>query len=164
MIEQPVLNLLKFQRFDLVNSVWDDFTAELTQVTANRGGTTAVDVGTLTAVMTVDVDPLQSGVLKPNQQVRLVLRDSGIALFTGSILDVDVQRIRDEAIQSDYLQATVTVVDAVAVLGSKTRYGAVVEGGVGFESWAQRIIRLAASSPSDVELPEDDSPITIYSI
>ena len=164
MIERPVADLLKFQRLDLATSLWEDFTGILTGVNVRRGGVSAVDVGTLDASLEVDEDPLQQGVLKPNQSVRLVMASTEVPVFTGTILDVDVQRVRDAAVQAERLVATVTCVDAVAVLGSRTRYGAVTSGGAGFESWANRIIRLAASSPTDVELPEDDSPIVIYSI
>lgn len=164
LIERPVLDLLVFQRLDLDSGLWEDFTGDLTSVSVGRGGRSGVDVGTLTAVLEVDEDPLQAGTLKPNQSARLVLADTEAPLFTGTILDVDVEKIRDLRIQGTYLEATVVVVDAVASLGSRTRYGAVTEGGVGFESWANRIIRLAESSPTPVEIPEDDDPIVVYSI
>lgn len=164
MSDQPVLNLLKFQRLNSATSVWDDFASSLLNVSVTRGGVTTVDVGTLTAVLEVDSDPLQSGLLVPNQPVRIIVTATSTPIFTGTILDVDVNRVRDTSTRSDYLEATVTAVDAVAALGSLTVDGAVNDDGSGFESWANRIIRLAASSPTDVEMPADDSPVVIYSI
>ena len=162
--EVPVLDLVVFQRLNLTTGLWDDFTGPLLFVGAHRGGQYGVDVGVVTATLEVDTDPLQDGTLKPNQTVRLILASTEALLFTGTILDVDVAKVRDTTVNEEHLEATVTAVDAVASLGSTTIYGAVTDGGAGFESWANRIIRLADSSPTDVELPEDDSPVVIYSI
>jgi hypothetical protein len=80
-------------------------------------------------------------------------------LYTGNIEDVQVDFSR----KGDTF-VTITAADAVKQHNNTQRYGAVVEGGVGYETWANRIRRLVASSTADVNPPgpESDQDREIY--
>lgn len=82
------------------------------------------------------------------------------SLFTGNLEDVQVDYDR-----KGNSFVAITAADAVKQHNNVQRYGAVVEGGVGYETWASRIRRLAESATADVNPPgtESDQDRTIYS-
>ncbi|MGG7466047.1 hypothetical protein [Plantibacter sp. YIM 135347] len=75
------------------------------------------------------------------------------ALFTGTILNLTQNDVLDKATGTTRTFSNISAVDNVAPLANTARYGAVVEGGAKFETWAARINRLAASSPVPVRRP-----------
>ena len=87
-----------------------------------------------------------------------------VTIFTGRIHDLNSAYLLDKSTGATTTTVTITASDAVASHANVTRYGAVTEGGVERETWAARIIRLAASSVTEIEPPADDSPIVRYAI
>ncbi len=154
-----------------IGGVWVPWLAKASSVEVNRGGkrngaTSTVDVGILTLVLVNAGDPLAGGQLTPNMPARLTLTTvtPALPIFTGNILDVDTAYALNKKTGKLSTYVTVTIVDAVAAHTNVTRYGAVTAGGAGYESWANRIIRLAASSTATINPPIDDNPIARYGI
>lgn len=87
-----------------------------------------------------------------------------VPVFTGRIVDVDVDYAMDKSTGSFTTFVTISAADSVRAHAATTRYGAVTSGGAGFESWANRIIRLSTSSTTAINPPADDSPIVRYGI
>lgn len=191
--EKALLNILALEVY---TGVWKPITADLRSVSIQRGGkrrgiTNTVEVGTLACSLVNTEDPLKGGTLKPNQAIRLKMRDTprghfepqppvggvpqpdrwvedpplvGTRIWSGLINDVDASYLLNKSTNKLTTIVSITAVDAVAAHASITRYGAVVEGGAGFETWAQRITRLASSAVTPVTVPVDDAPIVRYSI
>lgn len=85
-------------------------------------------------------------------------------VFTGRARGLRTEYELDKSTGSMDTFVTFSAVDAVSQHANTTRYGAVVEAGAGYETWAARIARLAGSSATPVELPTDDAPIVRYSL
>lgn len=167
--ESPVLNLLELDIWDAATGTWMPTLARAKSVGGQRGSTKAgasatVDVGTLTATF-VDVGDQLTATLKPNMRVRIGLPGPPfVAFYTARILDLDtVYRLNKRTAKTTTL-VTLVAVDAVSNHANITRYGAVTPGSVGYETWANRIIRLAESSATPINPPTDDNPIVRYAI
>lgn len=85
-------------------------------------------------------------------------------IFTGRIVDIDTRYQVDKSTGRKDTFVTISAADSVRDHANTTRYGAVTAGGVGYETWAQRIIRLSSSATTPVETPADDAPIQKYGI
>lgn len=99
--------------------------------------------------------------LRPNRPVRLVATDTRTPVWTGTTNDLDSRYVLDKDTGRKTTYVTLAAVDAVAPLVGTTRYGAVVEGGVGYERWSQRINRLASSAPAGVAVEEVDERLEV---
>lgn len=167
--EQPITNLLAFESYDAATATWIGWTGALRALGATRGGkragvTATVEVGILSAELVNAGDPLQDARLAPNVPVRIISTLNNEPIFTGKLVDLDVDYELDKSTGKTYSITKLAAADAVAAHNNTTRYGAVTDGGAGFESWANRIIRLAASSTTPINPPEDDDPIVRYAI
>lgn len=168
-LEQPVINLIDLETQDPITFDWVPWLGSASVASVQRGGSrsgsnTTVDVGTLIVTLVNTGDPLTDERLRPNLLVRLISVPGGEPIFTGRIVDLDtLYRLNKITGELDTF-VTLSAVDAVTAHVNTIRYGAVTPGGVGFESWAQRIIRLATSSVTAINPPEDDSPIVKYAI
>lgn len=87
----------------------------------------------------------------------------GAIIWTGVISDIETDYDIDKSGDS-VAYVHVSAVDAVSAHKANTRYGAVTDGGVGYERWAARINRLAASSTTPINPPGDDTPIVRYAV
>jgi hypothetical protein len=168
-IESPVITVLTFQSYDAGTASWVTWTGDLNGVGATRGGkpsgvTATVDVGILSATLVNAGDPITDSRLAPNVEVRLLSALSSEPVFTGRIIDLDVDYVLDKKTGVLTSYTTLVAGDAVVAHANTTRYGAVTAGGAGFESWANRVIRLATSSVTDINPPADDAPIVRYAI
>ena len=85
-------------------------------------------------------------------------------VFTGRVLDIITRFQIDKTTGEKTRFVTVTATDAVQSHSAKTRYGVLSDGDDGYESWASRIMRLAASSATEIQPPGDNSPIVRYSL
>jgi len=171
-LEKPVLNLLSFESWH-PGGWWVPWAGELRTLSASRGGkragaATTVEVGILTAeLLSANGEHAQDNRLAPNIKIRIVSLHpelGKIPIFTGAIADLDTAHNFNKTTGEMRSVTTVTAADAVATLNNITRYGAVTPGGGGRETWAARIIRLAASATTPINLPQDDSPIVRYAI
>lgn len=147
--------------------VWSTYLADATSVKITRGGrrsglATTMQVGTLDMTLVNAGDPADNPFVKPNSPIRVRAKGSDVPLFTGVILDVDMEEQLDKAknVLTDFI--TISAVDAVQVHANTNRYGAV--SGVGFEGWEARIARLAASSLAPINPPSVNEPIVKYSL
>jgi hypothetical protein len=168
-LEQPVVAFLVFETSDDDGDTWVEWTGALNTVESNRGGkrsgaSSTVEVGTLTATLINAGDPLDSEDLKPNVKVRLRHRVTDDTVYTGRIVDLSTAYQLDKQTGETTTLVTLVTADAVRSHSAVTRYGAVTDGGAGFETWALRMNRLAASAMTDVNPPADDSPIVRYAI
>lgn len=148
---------------------WTERTGALNNLSVQRGGgragaSSTVEVGTLSGDLINEGDPAEEPGWKPNLIVRLRHRTTGSTVFTGRVVDIFVSYKLDKQSGKSTTIVTFTAADSVRSHSAITRFGAVTDGGVGYESWAQRIIRLAASSATEVNPPADDSPIVRYAI
>lgn len=167
-VEQAVLNLLTFES-SKNGTTWVEWTGSLQSIDSNRGGkrsgaTSTVEVGTFNATLVNAGDPLTTNALKPNLRIRLRHRVSGDTVFTGRIVDLSSKYRVDKRTGKRTTLVTLTAADSVRSHSAVTRYGAVTAGGVGYETWAQRINRLVLSAQTSVNPPADDSPIVRYAI
>lgn len=167
--ERAVLDFLLFETSDDDGSTWVEWTGDLNSLDVSRGGersgaSSKVEVGTLSAVLINAGDPLAGGELKPNAVVRLRHRVTGDTVYTGRLVDLSTVYRLDKQTGKTTTVVSFTAADSVRSHQAITRYGAVTAGGVGYETWAQRIIRLSASAVTDVNPPADDSPIVRYAI
>ena len=167
-VEQAVLDLLIFES-SKDGTTWVEWTGPLRNIDSNRGGkrswaSSTVEVGTFTATLVNAGDPLTTNALKPNMRVRLRHRVTSESIFRGRIVDLATAYKLDKKSGKKTTFVTVIAADAVRAHGAVTRYGAVAAGGVGYETWAQRINRLVLSAQTDVNPPADDSPIVRYAI
>lgn len=166
--EQAILNLLVFESSaDGVD--WVEWTGSLRSVDANRGGkrsgaSTTVEVGTLAAVLVNAGDPMEGDDLKPNVRVRLRHRETDDTVFTGRIVDLSTTYKLNKSTGDTTTVVSLIAADSVRSHAAIKRNGAVTSGGVGYETWATRIIRLSTSALTDVNEPADDSPIVRYAI
>lgn len=166
--EGPVADLLVFEvSADGVS--WEEWSGPLNALDISRGGrrsgaTNPVEVGTLTATLIDAGDPLEDDTFKPNLRVRVRLREGTDTVFTGRLVDLATAYLLDKSDGTQNTTVTVAAADAIASHSAVTRHGAVTAGGVGFETWAQRINRLASSAVAAVNPPADDSPIVRYAI
>lgn len=87
-------------------------------------------------------------------------------IYTGRINDINTVTLLNKTTGVETDHVNLVAVDGIAALSNTTRYGAVTDGGAGYETWAHRIIRLADSAPAgvDVQAPADDSPIVRYQL
>lgn len=154
---------------------WIEWTGALREIDGGRGGkrsgaSTTVEVGFISATLINSGDPLTDSGLKPNLRVRLRHRDAvdvdenPLAVFTGRIVDLFTIYRLDKQTGVTTTIVNLTAADSVRSHGAITVAGAVTSGGVGYEQWAARINRLAASALTDVETKTDDLPIVRYAI
>lgn len=138
---------------------WRDYLGDAQTINITRGGAITVDVGLLTAELIRSDDPLAEEKILPGRPVRVALASTETPIFTGVVQDAHsgIERVGGGLTRN---RITVTAVDAVASHAKNTRYGAVTDGGVGHETWAERITRLGMSSDTPVALPEE--PTTPY--
>lgn len=155
MSDQPSIDVVALQ---LWAGSWQDWTGSVASISIQRGGGITVDVGLMTVVLIRDDDPLAEDDILPSQPIRVVRKGTSQTIFTGIIENAAVGIVRDGGggVRNGI---TITAVDAVASHTKNTRYGAVTPGGVGHETWAARIARVALSSETTVSLPsEPDTP------
>lgn len=76
------------------------------------------------------------------------------AIYAGAVQDVATEYRKD-----GNSFTAITAVDSVQALANTMRYGAVVENGVGYETWPARVRRLSGSSPVDFRIPVENSTI-----
>lgn len=165
--EHPLLGILTLETYDPDTAAWTAWTPDLNQTTIQRGGarngpTTTVEPGILTARLVNAGDPLAGSTLRPNLPLRI--RAGEEPIFTGRIHDLATTYELDKSSGELTTFVSISASDAVASLANTIRYGAVTDGGIGFETWAQRINRLALSAVTTVDPPGDDSPIVRYSL
>jgi hypothetical protein len=127
-----------------VARAWVDYTGQLTSVTISRGGqlgvAPSVDTGTMQAEFRNAADPRTDPRIRPGRPVRLLDLTHARPVFTGTITDIVA------ADTPTGYTASIKVSDAIAQHVATTRYGAVVEGGIGHEPWHARIRRLIRSA------------------
>lgn len=87
-----------------------------------------------------------------------------VPVFTGRINDLATTYQLNKNTGEMTTFVNISATDAVSAHANTTRYGAVSAGGVGYETWASRVIRLATSSTATITPPADDSPIVRYGI
>lgn len=181
--------LLDFMRLSINGIAW---ASPLSSVHIDRGGkrdgaTQTVSVGTLTCTFVNAGDPMDPGegfgtgpfgtgpfgggdpaVIAPNDPVFLTAEVGPIFIrqFTGYVNDVATEYRLNKSTGVTTTFTTVTAVDAVSPLVNTTRYGVLVEGGAQFETWAQRMNRLALSAPAGVTVqPADETQeIKVYAL
>jgi hypothetical protein len=163
--EQAVLNFLAFETSDDDGDTWVEWTGKLRELSSARGGkragaTLTVELGTLTATL-VNADTTG---LKPNVLLRFKHRVTDDTVFTGRFVDLYTAHKLDKSTGKFTRLVTIVAADSVRSHAAVTRHGAVTSGGAGFETWAQRIARLASSAVTTVNAPADDSPIVRYAI
>lgn len=139
---------------------WLPALCDALNVSVSRGGqrdglVDSLDVGTLNATFLDAMDPTSDDNVRPNTPVRLVSDDDPI--YTGVVQDVTMTDDRD-----GHRRVTLTAVDGRASLSNTQRYGAVVEGSVGYESWEARINRLRTSAQTATAAPDPDPGGRIY--
>lgn len=163
-------NLIDFVDLEVWNpdlDAWETWVSELHTLNINRGGyrsriSTAMEPGLSLAIFINAGDPLNDSRLQPNLPVRVTAL--GEPLFTARIQDLETTYELDKTTGELTTYVNLISADAIAAHNATRRYGAVTDGGIGYETWAQRINRLASSSVMPWEPPEDDTPTVKYSI
>lgn len=84
------------------------------------------------------------------------------SVITAKIADVVDRSDLDKNTGKVRTFTTITAVDAVQIHANTQRYGAVTDGGGGFETWENRVNRLAASAQAPVRVPKAQDVRTIY--
>lgn len=158
--EIPVIEHLDIQARDR-NDTWHSLAVAATRVNVTRGGQRSVasnvmSVGVATITLLGDVDLNRETLLRPNVPIRLVLRDSDALVFTGAVADVVQAHKLDKSAGTTTTHTTLTVADSVQSLAATDRFGAVTDGGIGYEPWQARIARLMTSALVPFELPAPD--------
>lgn len=164
--ELPVVNYLVLETSE-DGSSWTEWTDPLVSVDITRGGTrrgasTSVEVGTLDAVLKNEGDPTQSDDFMPNLLVRVRHRDTGETVFTGRVVDVDVEDVLDRVTGTTDVFVTVSASDAVNSHESITVEGVVTGGGDTYEQWGERVDRLADYAVEDINPPDEEPPVSVY--
>lgn len=95
-----------------------------------------------------DAYAVETPELKPNQRVRIISGEN--IMWAGTTEDIASQYELDKNTGRSTAFVNLGAVDAVSAVAGVTRYGAVVEGGAGSETWPSRINRLATSAPASV--------------
>jgi len=85
-----------------------------------------------------------------------------IPVFTGTVSDVKASYPLDKATGKKRVSVTVEVADAVKIHGTTPRYGAMI-GTPYYETFEQRITRLAGSALAPIEPPAIGAPREVYS-
>lgn len=145
--------------------VAEDLAPYLTGVRIRRGGTRnalgiKTDVGLMTLTLRNVYDPLSGGHLFPGMSVTAAI--DGISVFTGSIASVESDYPMDKRTGRAASVVTVTVADAVSEHTKTPRYGVRTEAG--FETFEDRINRLATSARTPVDAPELNAPREVYAL
>lgn len=83
-------------------------------------------------------------------------------IFTGTVSDIKATYPLDKATGKKRTSVTVEVADAVKVHGTTPRYGAMI-GAPYYETFEQRITRLAGSALAPIEPPGIGAPREVYS-
>lgn len=164
--EIPVVNFLRFEIWDTATRDWRNLNAKATQVNFKRGGdrngaSNTMSVGTLDATLYGAVNLATETALKPNSRIR-VLRTGSVVTkteFTGTVLDISQSIDLDTATGQKSVYTSLYCVDAVQSLANTDRFGALSGNGLGYETWPDRITRLAGSSLVPVALPSREDPI-----
>ena len=104
--------------------------------------------------------------IRPNRPVRLVTAIGREPIWSGVTNDIDSTYSLNKDTGEMTTFVNLSAVDAVAPLVGTTRYGAVIEGGVQSETWANRINRLALSAPAGVDVEPVDARLemTVYEL
>lgn len=146
---------------------WTGYLGVATSARFRRGGKRAglaveIQVGTLTIVLLNAGDPEDEPEINPNVPIRVRSKEDGSIMFTGVILDVDVEDRLDKnrGLVNSYV--TIHAVDAVQAHANTTRYGAIAAGG--YERWEERIRRLSLSSLAPVNAPEVGASVIRYQL
>lgn len=84
------------------------------------------------------------------------------AVFTGRLTDLTQSNELDKTTGTARTFTTLFATDAVSVHANTPRYGAVTDGGGGFEVWENRMNRLAASAQAPVEVPKEQTEKVLY--
>ena len=154
----PVLDGAGFALLELkFTAVWSEHKVTLS--------TTAEGITRWDRVQIVrDAYAVETPELKPNQRVRVVSGEH--TLWAGTTEDIASQYELDKNTGRSTAFVNLGAVDAVSAVAGVTRYGAVVEGGAGSETWPSRINRLAQSAPASVEVEhvEEATDILRYSL
>lgn len=143
----------------------DDLVPFLTEIRVRRGGErdglgVKADVGLMTLTMNDLYDPLTSPFLAPQQPVSLTVDNA--VIFTGVIASLGAAYPLDKQTGTYRTVTTVTVADAVADHGKTPRYG--VRAPEGYETFEDRIARLAVSARTPVEAPTRYAPREVYAL
>lgn len=159
--EQPLHGLVAIESWD--GAEWVDSTGPALRATIRRGGSrdglgVKTDVGLLTFTLKNHQDPLAGGTFTPGQPVRVI--GAAGPLFTGRIADVASSYPIDKATGRKRTVVTVTVADAVQIHATTPRYG--VQIAAGFETFEDRINRLASSAQAPIEVPTIGAPREVY--
>lgn len=164
-VEQPVITLLRFEVWDYGTRSWRDLKTKATSITIKRGGSrngasTTMDVGTLEAVLFGAIDLATETALKPNSPIRVVrLGTNSGPEFTGTISDIAQTIQLDPTTGTKSTYTSLYAVDAVQSLANTDRFGALSGNGLGYETWPDRITRLAGSALVPVNLPSREDKI-----
>jgi hypothetical protein len=154
-------------RLNNTPTTWTAYLGAAVDVSIRRGGqrrgaATTIDVGTLTMTLLNTGDPRTDAAVRPNTSIRVRSKATGAALFTGRILDVDMIHRSNKSTGKFDRFVTLTAVDSVTSHANTKRYGAIASDG--FETWEERITRLARSSRVPVQTPATPAPRVLYSI
>lgn len=162
---------------------WRTLIADATGITATRGSSRTglglrADVGLMTFTLHEAENPLAGGTLAPGQLVRMIVRLSipeqiphwppnwhsravDEPVFTGRVADVAAGFPRSKTTGRGYTLTTITVADAVAVHVGTPRYGVRIPDG--FETFEDRLARLAVSARAPLAVPTAGAPREVYS-
>ena len=159
--EPFALDLVELEIFDGVE--WEPYLCDARDVRVTRGGdpdpvSPSTQVGTLAAIFVNAADPTTDVAVRPNSLVRLVVKNSGVPLFTGRLQDIETTYDHGG---NKFI--AVTVADGVQSLANTMRYGAVTEGAAGFEPWHERLQRLCRSANTETNPPTAPAPELIWS-
>lgn len=148
-------------RLDATATVtWLPALCDALDVSVSRGGqrdglVDSLDAGTMVATFLDAMDPTSDDNVRPNTPIRL--SKNGLPIFTGTVADIAITDDRDGR-----RYVTLTASDARTSLANTQRYGAISDGGAGYESWAARINRLRTSAQTSTSAPDADPSLTVY--
>lgn len=150
--------------------------ADATRMSIRRGGTRTgigvrMDVGLATFRMHNAHDPLTGSDLAPGQKIRIIQRLPGMIpgsvvthpIFTGRIADIEAEYPMNKTTGEASTSVIVTIADAVKIHGTTPRHGVRI-GDPFYETFEERIARLAASAIAPIDVPPIGAPIIRYAL
>lgn len=143
----------------------DNLVPFLTGIRISRGGARdglgiKTDVGLMTLFLKDIYDPLAGGHLAPGMPVLGFV--DGAEIYTGVVASIAAAYPLDRATGEYRAVTTVTVADAVADHVKTPRYG--VRAPEGYETFEDRIARLAESARTPIEVPASGLPREVYAL